>query len=87
MLWHWIVKIALWALAGFLASRLMKGGKPEGWLMNIVLGLVGGVVGSLLFSLVGLESHGVGNIIVSTVGACVVIWLVRKFDLGKYLKK
>ena len=81
MLWHWIVKIALWALAGFLASRLMKGGKPEGWLMNIVLGLVGGVVGSLLFSLIGLGSRGfIGDVIVSTVGAGAVIWGVRKFS-------
>lgn len=87
MIISWIIKIALWALAGFLASKLMSGGNPQGWLGNIILGLVGGVVGSLLFSLVGLESHGVGNIIVSTVGACVVIWLVRKFDLGKYLRK
>ena len=88
MLWHWIVKIALWALAGFLASRLMKGGKPEGWLMNIVLGLVGGVVGSLLFSLIGLGAKGIiGEIIVSAVGACLVIWLVRRFDLGKFFRR
>lgn len=80
MLWHWIVKIALWALVGFLAGKLMPEGKPSGWLWNILLGLVGGVVGSLLFSLLGLGSNGfIGDIIVSTVGACVVLFLVRKF--------
>lgn len=79
MIWSWIVKIALWALAGYLASKIMKGGKPQGWLGNVLLGMVGGFVGSLLFGLIGLESHGIGNILVSTVGACVVIWLVRKF--------
>ena len=80
MLWHWIVKIVLWALAGFLASRLMKNGKPQGWLGNVILGLAGGFVGSLLFSLIGLGSRGfIGEVLVSTVGACVVIWLVRKF--------
>ena len=46
MLWSWIVKIALWALAGFVADKLMNG-KPEGLLWNIVLGFVGGLVGSL----------------------------------------
>jgi len=81
MLWSWIVKIVLWALAGYLASKLMKGGKPEGWLGNILLGLVGGVVGSLLFSLIGLGARGlIGDILVSTVGACAVIWAVRKFS-------
>ena len=79
-IWGWIVKIALWALAGFLASKIMKNGKPEGWLGNILLGLAGGLVGSLLFGLIGLGAKGiVGDIIVSSVGACAVIWLVRKF--------
>lgn len=81
MVWHWIIKIALWALAGYLASKLMKDGKPDGWLGNILLGLIGGVAGSLLFSLIGLGSRGIiGDILVSTVGACAVIWLVRKFS-------
>ena len=80
-MWTWIIKIALWALAGYLASKLMKDGKPEGWLGNILLGLVGGVVGSLLFSLIGLGSRGlIGDILVSTVGACAVIWIVRKVN-------
>ena len=80
MIWSWIVKIVLWALAGYLASKLMKGGKPEGWLGNILLGLVGGAVGSFLFRLIGLKSAGgvIGDILVSTVGACDVIWIVRK---------
>ena len=79
MILAWIIKIALWALAGFLASKLMKGGKPQGMLGNILLGMAGGFVGSLLFGLIGLHSSGIGNILVSTVGACIVIWLVRKF--------
>ena len=87
MLWSWIVKIALWALAGFLGSKLMKG-NPDSLLSNILLGLVGGIVGSLLFGLIGLGSKGIiGEIIVSAVGACLVIWLVRKFDLGRFFKK
>ena len=79
MILAWIIKIALWALAGFLASKLMTGGKPQGMLGNILLGMAGGFVGSLLFGLIGLHSSGIGNILVSTVGACIVIWLVRKF--------
>ena len=81
MIWHWIVKILLWALAGYLASKLMKDESPNGWIINIILGLAGGFVGSLIFSLIGLGSKSfIGDILVSTVGACVVIWLVRKFS-------
>ena len=83
----WIIKIALWALAGFLADKLMNG-KPEGLLWNIALGCVGGLVGSLVFSLFGLGSRGiVGEVIVSAAGACAVIWLVRRFDLGRFFRR
>ena len=78
MIFSWIIKIALWALAGFLASKLMKG-RPDGLLSNILLGLVGGIVGSFLFSLIGLDSiNGIGNIIVSVIGACAVLFVVKK---------
>ena len=82
MIWSWIVKVLLWAAAGYLASKLMKDGKPEGWIGNVVIGLIGGLVGSLLFRLIGLKSTGgiIGDILVSTVGACVVIWGVRKIS-------
>ena len=80
MLWHWILKIALWALAGFLAGKVMSEDSTQKWPVNVLLGLVGGLVGSLLFGLIGLGSRGfIGDIIVSTVGACLVIFLYRKF--------
>ena len=87
MLISWIVRIALWALAGYLGSRFMKG-KPDGLVSYVLLGIAGGIVGSLLFGLIGLGAKGlVGEVLVSTVGACLVIWLVRKFDLGRFFRK
>ena len=78
MIWSWIVKIALWALAGWIASKIVKG-KPDGLLSNILLGLAGGAVGSFLFNLLGLDSiNGIGNIIVSVIGACAVLFVVKK---------
>ena len=75
MFW-WIVKIALWALAGLAASRLMK---SEGSLLwNIVLGLVGGAVGSLAADWIGIKAtNTLGNLLVSVGGACLVIALAR----------
>ena len=79
MILGWIIKIALWALAGFLASKLMTGGKPQGMLGNILLGMAGGFVGSVLCKIIGIDAyHGIWNILVSVGGACIVIWLVRK---------
>ena len=76
MMFWWIVKIALWALAGFIASRLMNSNGSLLW--NIVLGIAGGAVGSLVGGWVGIRStNTLGSIIVSVAGACLVIDLVR----------
>ena len=69
--------LILGALAGYLASRIMN--ERSGMVKNILLGIGGGIVGGWVFSLVGLSAHGtIGSLIVSTVGACICIWLGRK---------
>ena len=72
----WTVVIGL--IAGWLAGKVMKG-RGYGVLMDIVLGIVGGVIGRFVFGLLGLTSWNViGSIIVSFVGALILIWLVRQ---------
>ena len=75
MFW-WIVKIAIWALIGMGASKLMK---AEGnMLWSIGLGLTGGAVGTLVAGWLGIRStNTLGSIIVSVRGACLLIALVR----------
>ncbi len=71
--------IILGGLAGFLASQLMKG-HGSGILVNILVGILGGFLGGWLFSLLGITTTGgiVGELVVSTVGAVVLLWLVSK---------
>ncbi len=65
-------------IAGWLAGKVMRGG-GYGVPMDIVLGIVGGVIGRLVFGLLGLSAWSVtGSIIVSFVGAMILIWLVRQ---------
>jgi uncharacterized membrane protein YeaQ/YmgE (transglycosylase-associated protein family) len=72
----WAVVIGL--IAGWLAGKVMKG-SGYGLLLDIMLGIVGGVIGRYVFSLLGLSAWGVsGSIIVSFVGAVILIWLVRQ---------
>ena len=74
----WIV---VGAIAGFLANMLM--GSKTGVLMMIVLGIVGGIVGgyvaTLLFKNVGVNGINVESIIVATIGAIAVIFVVGRF--------
>jgi uncharacterized membrane protein YeaQ/YmgE (transglycosylase-associated protein family) len=72
----WTVLIGL--IAGWLAGRVMKG-RGYGVPMDILLGIIGGVIGRFVFALLGLgASNLVGSIIVSFVGAVILIWLVRQ---------
>lgn len=64
-------------IAGWLAGRLMKG-EGYGLFLNIVLGLVGGLFGGWVFELLGLATTSVvGQLICATVGAVLLIVLVR----------
>ncbi len=56
----------------------MKGG-GYGVLADIVIGMIGAVVGGWVFSILGIWPGGgfIGSIIVAFVGAVIVIWLSR----------
>jgi uncharacterized membrane protein YeaQ/YmgE (transglycosylase-associated protein family) len=64
-------------IAGFLAGKVMKGG-GFGVLMDIVVGIVGAMIGGWLFGMIGIFSGGlIGSIVIAFVGACILLWLVR----------
>lgn len=71
-----IVSLIVGAIAGTIAGKIMK---SEGsMLRNVILGIIGGVVGSILLGLVGINGSGfIGSIIVSVIGACIVIAVVN----------
>ena len=72
-----IIDLLVAALVGYLAGNFM--GLKSAWYINVVLGLVGGFVGSLVFGLIGISSSNiVGSLIISVVGACLVIFLYKK---------
>ena len=78
MLVDLLISVVLGAVSGYLASLIMK--TKGGLLRNIILGVIGGLVGKLLFGSLGISFAGIlGTIVVSVVGACIVIFLVNKF--------
>ena len=71
---YWIV---VGLIAGWAAGRIMKGG-GYGTLMDIVLGIVGAVVGGWLLGALGIYAGGlIGTIVVAIIGAVFLIWLSR----------
>ena len=66
MFFLWYLLIGL--VAGWLANLIVKG-RGSGLIVNLVVGIVGGVLG--LFA-VGT----IGSIVTSVVGAIVLLWIV-----------
>jgi uncharacterized membrane protein YeaQ/YmgE (transglycosylase-associated protein family) len=73
----WIMAIIIGALAGWIAEQMMK--SNQGLLMNIVMGIVGAVIGNfILMAVFGATMGGiVGQLIVAVVGACLLIAIWR----------
>ena len=77
-----VMAILIGAVSGWLATIVMK---TKGNIIKyIVLGILGGFVGGYLFGLLDISVNlsvgpiNCGTIIVSAIGACIVIFLVDK---------
>ena len=71
----WFILIGI--AAGWLAGQVMKGG-GYGLLVDLLLGIIGGVLGGWLFGLLGIAATGkIGALITATIGAIALIALVR----------
>ena len=75
----WIV---VGIIAGWLARMVIPGAGPAGLLEDLVLGVVGAIVGGWVFNAFGYPGAtgvNIGSIIVAFVGAVGVLWLMRLF--------
>ena len=84
MFWLWYILIGI--AAGYLAGRIVKG-SGSGLILNLVIGVIGSVIGGWLFSLMGV---GGGNmlwsLLTATVGAIVLLLIVSLFTNPKKSK-
>ena len=75
-----LVTIILGGVAGWITGLIMKGG-GYGLLGDIILGIVGGIVGGFLAGLIfGVDlvnGFNLTSLIVSILGAALVVWLSR----------
>ncbi|KAF7599870.1 MAG: GlsB/YeaQ/YmgE family stress response membrane protein [Candidatus Dactylopiibacterium carminicum] len=72
-----IIFLIIGAVAGWLAGQFTKGA-GFGILGNIIVGIVGSFIGGFAFGLLGLSSHGlIGSIVTATVGAIILLYIVR----------
>jgi len=74
----WLYIIVVGGIAGWLSGLIMKGA-GFGLLGNIVVGVIGAVVGSWLFGFFGLSAGKgmLGSILMAMIGAVMLLWVAR----------
>lgn len=76
----WVI---LGALAGWIASIIMKKNSQMGAIANIVVGIIGSFIGGILFSLigkVGVTGFNLWSLLVAIVGSVVLLWIINLFN-------
>jgi uncharacterized membrane protein YeaQ/YmgE (transglycosylase-associated protein family) len=80
-----IVWLLVGALIGWLASMVMRTDAQQGSLLNIVVGVIGAMIGGFLLGGPTINSSALNTtaLIVSFVGAVVLLGIVNRFTRGR----
>jgi len=85
----WILIIIIGGILGWLASIIMRTDAQQGIILNIVVGIIGAILGGLLLApLLGGGSITSGdfslpNLLISLLGAVVLLAIVNMFRRGR----
>jgi uncharacterized membrane protein YeaQ/YmgE (transglycosylase-associated protein family) len=71
----WII---VGGIAGALAKLIMPGDDPGGFIITILLGIAGAIIGGFLAGLIGIGGGGmIWSIIIATIGAIILLAIYR----------
>ena len=79
----WII---IGGLAGWIAKSATGIGENRGCLFNVVVGIVGSVLGGLIFSFLGstgVTGFNLWSLFVAAVGAVAFLWVAQMLGGGK----
>ena len=77
----WMIIVGL--VAGLLARAIKPGADAMGWILTIVLGIIGALVGGFLAGMLGMNANGgFTGLIFSVIGAIIVLF-VYELATGK----
>lgn len=72
MIWSIIVGFVV----GLLARAIKPGADSMGWILTIILGIVGAAVGGFIASALGIQAEGgFGGLVLSVIGAIIVLFI------------
>lgn len=75
----WIGWLVIGGLAGWIGSKIMGTDAQQGIVLNVIVGIVGAVIGGLLLGLF-LDTDGSGwimSFVTAVIGACLLLFVVK----------
>ncbi|MDW7643660.1 MAG: GlsB/YeaQ/YmgE family stress response membrane protein [Desulfuromonadales bacterium] len=82
----WIITLIIGGIVGWLASILMKTNAQMGWIANVLVGVLGSMLGFWLAGQLGMApTGGILRFVVALSGAALLIFVLGK--LGIFRKR
>lgn len=85
---NFLIWLIVGGVVGWLASLIMRTDAQQGILLNVIVGIIGAFIGGWVVSpMVGVatinEGISIGSILVSLVGAVILLAIVNLFRRGR----
>lgn len=85
-----LLTLVLAALVGWIASVIMKTNGQMGWIANIVVGIIGGFIGTTLLGFISPASptdngFSLMGVVVGVIGACLAILIWQAIAGRRYV--
>jgi len=78
----WIISLIIGGLAGWLASIVMKTNAQMGWIANVLVGVVGSLLGFWIAGMLGIApAGGILRFAVAIAGAALLIFILGKLGI------
>ncbi len=78
----WIISLIIGGVIGWLASIVMKTNAQMGWIANVLVGVVGSLLGFWIAGLLGIApAGGILRFVVALAGAVLLIFILGKLGI------
>jgi len=78
-----IIALIVGGIIGWLASIVMKTNAQMGLLANVIIGVVGSLLGYFLAGSLGIAAAGAGRWVIGVLGAIVLIGILKALNVLK----
>jgi uncharacterized membrane protein YeaQ/YmgE (transglycosylase-associated protein family) len=76
----WIISLIIGGIVGWLASIVMKTNAQMGLIANVLVGVIGALLGNWIAGLIGITQPGnIVRFLIALGGAALLIFILRKF--------